>query len=126
MKIKARIVPWSALAVILVISLMAAGCTSSPASNTPPATFSGTENSIVIKNFAFSPAAISIKAGTSVTWINQDGTDHTVVSDPGAPGAFESKNPGNGGSYSFSFSKPGTYTYHCSIHPSMTGTITVT
>jgi plastocyanin len=119
------IVPWSALMVVLILSFMAAGCTSSPAT-TPPATFNGAENSVVIKNFAFSPAIITIKAGASVTWVNQDGTDHTVVSDTGSAVAFESKTLSNGGSYSFTFSKPGTYSYHCSIHPSMTGTITVT
>ncbi len=118
--------PWAALAVVLILSCMAAGCTSSPITGSPPQTFTGTENSVVIKNFAFSPSAITIKAGTSVTWINQDGTDHTVESDPGSAVTFASRNLPDGGSFSFSFSKPGTYTYHCSIHPSMTGTITVT
>jgi plastocyanin len=126
MNIRTSVVPLSALVIVMILSLMAVGCTSPQTSNTPPATFSGTENPIVIKNFAFSPSAITVKAGSSVTWINQDGTDHTVVSDTGSPVAFASQNLPNGGSFSVTFSKPGTYTYHCSIHPSMTGTITVT
>ena len=125
MNFKLRIVPWSALTILLIVSFVAAGCTSTPAT-TPTPTFTGTENAIVIKNFAFSPSAITIKAGASVTWINQDGTNHTVVSDTGSAVTFGSKDLPTGGSFSFTFSKPGTYSYYCSIHPSMTGTITVT
>jgi len=77
---------------------------------------------VTIQNFAFSPATINVKAGTKVTWTNQDSTTHHVVSDTGA---FDSGNLAQGQSYSFTFNKTGSYPYHCSIHPSMTGTIVV-
>lgn len=82
-------------------------------------------NTVTIANFAFSPADISIKAGTQVTWTNNDSTTHTVDETDGQSGpASGMLNPG--ASYSFTFDKPGTYHYHCSIHPEMTGTVTVT
>lgn len=82
-------------------------------------------NTVTIANFAFSPADISVKAGTKVTWTNNDNTAHTVNETDGQSGpASGMVNPG--ASYSFTFDKPGTYHYHCSIHPEMTGTITVT
>lgn len=82
-------------------------------------------NAVTIANFAFSPADISVKAGTKVTWTNNDSTAHTVDETDGQTGpASGMLNPG--ASYSFTFDKPGTYHYHCSIHPEMTGTVTVT
>jgi plastocyanin len=107
---------------------MVAGCTSS---QTPPATAAPTTsaaggNTIVIKNFTFDPSSLTVKSGTVVKWTNQDGTTHTIVSDTGSPVAFSSDSISSGASYSFTFTQPGTYTYHCSIHPSMKGTIIVT
>ena len=78
-----------------------------------------------MKNYAFDPPTLTIKPGTVVTWINQDGPTHTVVSDSGSPVVFSSDPLSNGASYKFTFTQPGTYTYHCSIHPSMKGTIIV-
>jgi plastocyanin len=57
--------------------------------------------------------------------VNQDGASHTVVSDTGSPAAFSSDSLSTGASYRFTFALPGTYPYHCSIHPSMKGTIIV-
>jgi plastocyanin len=107
---------------------MAAGCTSY---QTPPATAAPTisaagGNTVFIKNFAFDPSTLTVKSGTVVTWINQDGASHAIVSDTGSPAAFSSDSLSSGASYSFTFTQPGTYTYHCSIHPSMKGTIIVT
>ena len=109
---------------------MVAGCTSyqTPATTaTPAATPTSTSgvNSITIKNFAFDPSTLTVKTGTVVTWINQDATQHTIVSDTGSPAAFSSAPFSTGASYTFTFTQPGTYTYHCSIHPSMKGTIIV-
>ena len=123
---KPGIVPVSAVILVMVVSLLAAGCTSFPSSASPPVTLSGTENTVIIRNFTFIPSALTIKRGASVTWVGQDDVNHTVVSDTGAPVAFGSRNLSFGGTFSYTFSKPGTYPYHCSIHPSMTGTITVT
>jgi plastocyanin len=82
-------------------------------------------NLVTIKNFAFSPAILTIKTGTTVTWTNQDGAPHQVASDPGTPVAFSSDSLANGASFQFTFTQPGTYAYYCTIHPSMKGTIIV-
>jgi plastocyanin len=77
-------------------------------------------------SFGFSPSSLSIKAGTTVTWTDKTGAPHTVTSDAGDPASFNGSLGGNGATYSFTFTTPGTYNYHCSIHPYMTATITVT
>ncbi|MFA5129997.1 MAG: plastocyanin/azurin family copper-binding protein [Patescibacteria group bacterium] len=76
-----------------------------------------------ISNMAFSPAIVGIKKGTVVKWSNDDSVVHTVTEDNGA---FNSPalNPTDG--FTFTFSEVGTYNYHCSIHPSMKGTVKVT
>jgi plastocyanin len=80
------------------------------------------EDSIVtIDNFTFAPAQLTIKAGTTVTWKNQDDIPHTVVS----AGKFKSKALDTDDSFSFTFTVAGDYTYFCSLHPHMTGTIKV-
>lgn len=81
-------------------------------------------DTVSIKNFAFSPVNISVKAGTKVTWTNNDSATHTVTETDGKTGP-SSGNLTNGDSYSFTFTKPGIYHYDCSIHPNMTGTVTV-
>jgi plastocyanin len=81
-----------------------------------------------IKLFQYQPKAMEVKAGTTVTWINGDDIEHSVTA--GAPGketgAFDSGFFKKGGSYSFTFDKPGTYTYFCKRHNSMKATVTVT
>lgn len=119
----------SACTILLLFACLAAGCTSgtgpAPApGTTPPSADSAT--TIMIKDFSFNPSTISIPQGTTVTWVNGDGMAHTVESDAGAPVAFASPELGNGGSYRQTFTQAGTYAYHCSIHPSMKGTIVVT
>jgi len=128
MHAKSRLMFCLACVILLIVSCIAAGCASSQA---PPATAAPTTsttggNTVVIKNFAFDPSSLTVKSGTVVTWTNQDGAPHTIVSDTGSPVAFSSDSLSSGASYSFMFTQPGTYTYHCSIHPSMKGTIMVT
>jgi plastocyanin len=77
---------------------------------------------VTIVDFAFQPGLISVPAGTTATWTNIGAAPHTVTS---RMGAFDSGTIGSGESFSASFSAPGTYMYHCSIHPNMTGTIQV-
>ncbi len=89
-----------------------------PTTSSPPA--SG--NSVTLANFAFSPATLTVKVGTTVTWTNKDPATHTVTSDTGV---FESGNLAASASYSYVFSKAGTFNYHCSIHPSMKGSVVV-
>jgi plastocyanin len=78
--------------------------------------------SILIKNFDFGPMNITVAPGTTVVWKNLDGEPHTVAS---ADGLFRSQALDQNDSYRFTFDKPGTFRYICSIHPNMKATITV-
>jgi plastocyanin len=75
-----------------------------------------------IDNFSFSPAVLEIKAGTTVTWTNADDIPHTVVSNDQV---FKSKVLDTDQKFSFTFDKPGTYPYFCSLHPKMTAKVVV-
>jgi plastocyanin len=77
---------------------------------------------ITIQNFAFSPNSVTITAGSSVTWTNMDSVTHSATGDNGA---FDTGVFAAGGSATITFDNAGTFTYHCSIHPNMTGTIVV-
>lgn len=77
---------------------------------------------VVAKSFMFAPAALTVKAGSTVTWTNRDQEPHTVASDSGL---FRSGALDTNDSFSFRFDQPGTYHYLCSIHPQMVGTIIV-
>ena len=77
-------------------------------------------------SFAFSPATLTIKAGTTVTWKNNTSVSHTVTSDDGKSFDSGTSNPiAAGATFSFTFTKTGTYAYHCEIHPFMKATIIV-
>ncbi len=91
----------------------------------PPARVAGPTmqaHEITIDNFTFAPATLTVRAGVEVTWVNQDDMPHTVVS---ADKAFASQAMDTGEKFSFTFTKPGTYRYYCSIHPKMTGAVIV-
>lgn len=75
---------------------------------------------IEIKNFTFSPKVLNVKIGEEVTWINNDKSPHQIKSD-----LFTSDIIGSGQSYSFTFNEAGNFDYICSIHPNMSGKITV-
>ena len=77
---------------------------------------------VKIDNFSFGPAMLTVAAGTTVTWTNRDDIPHTVVSDDKV---FKSKVLDTDEKFSFTFTKPGTYGYFCSIHPKMTGKVAV-
>jgi plastocyanin len=99
--------------------------TTVPTTPSPPGFFN-----ITIKEFAFSPASVTVPAGTTVTWTNQDSVPHTIVNDFNplfSQGAmFTSSQLQTGQSFSFTFKDPGTFGYHCGIHTYMKGTVTVT
>jgi len=82
-------------------------------------------NTVAIKNFAFAPAALTVKVGTKVTWTNQDSDAHTVTSQ-GSGGQLNSAAMKTGDTFSYTFTKAGVYNYRCTIHPFMTATVTVT
>lgn len=83
-------------------------------------------NAVTIKNFAFSPATVTVKAGTTVTWTNTDPDAHTVTSKQGSGGPLQSAALGTNDTYSYTFTQPGSYPYFGSIHPFMTATVVVT
>lgn len=70
----------------------------------------------------FIPQTLTVPVNTTVRWKNKDGIAHTVTSDNGS---WDSGNIPAGGTFNFPFTATGIYHYHCSIHPSMTGTIIV-
>jgi plastocyanin len=84
-----------------------------------------TGEAVAIKNFVFSPATLKVKAGTTVTWTNQDTDAHTVTS-AGSGGPLRSAALATHATYRHTFTKPGTYAYLCTIHPFMTATVEVT
>ena len=112
------------LKMLLRAGILAASlCTTShgaPASNAAPTT----EETIQVsaKGFMFSPASITVKAGSTVTWVNMDEEPHTVFSDAGK---FRSSALDTKESFSFKFEKAGTYHYLCTSHPRMLGTVVV-
>jgi plastocyanin len=79
-------------------------------------------DAVSIEGFAFQPDGLEVPTGTEVTWTNGDPEAHTVTA---AGGVFDSGPIDPGGSFSHTFTEAGTYDYICSIHPSMTGTVTV-
>lgn len=81
-------------------------------------------NAVSIYNMAFTPSSLTVKAGTKVTWTNNDGYAHTVTANDGA--TFSSGNVAGGATFSFTPATAGTYTYHCNIHSGMTATLVVT
>lgn len=107
-----------ALTLLAVVGALAAGCGGGKSSS-DGGQASGT--AVTIDNLAFSPATLNVKAGQQVTWTNKQGIAHTVTADAGA---FDHQMP-TGATFSFTFATAGSFPYHCSIHPSMHGTITV-
>jgi plastocyanin len=79
---------------------------------------------VKIDNFTFGPAALTVPVGTTVTWTNKDDIPQNVVSTDD-PKMFKSKVLDTNEKFSFTFSKPGTFTYFCSIHPKMTAKVIV-
>jgi plastocyanin len=77
---------------------------------------------VTIDNFTFEPQRLTVKAGTTVTWVNQDDIPHLVAS---TTKVFKSKALDTDDKFSFTFTTPGVYDYFCSLHPHMTGTIVV-
>lgn len=103
---------------------------SSSSSSTPSSSSSSggsaSGGAVVVKmqNIAFSPKQLTAKVGQTIKWTNDDSVDHNVTATAGA--SFHSSNLGQGGTYETKLTKPGTISYVCTIHPGMTGTITVT
>jgi plastocyanin len=89
------------------------------ASDKQPAT---TGTSVTIDNFTFGPQSVTVPVGATVTWNNHDDIPHTAVS---TDGVFKSKVMDTDEKFSYTFTKAGTYSYYCTIHPKMTGQVLV-
>jgi plastocyanin len=103
----------------MLVAMLAGRQTTQAAVPAAPAT-AGAE--VKIDNFSFTPATITVAAGTQVTWTNRDDIPHTVVTEDKT---VKSKALDTDDKFSATFDKPGTYSYFCSIHPTMKGTVVV-
>ena len=124
----------SAIIVILGIVVIATIFNKPPVTTQTPTANSGQPTSsrdtsgttkVTISDFAFTPSSVTAKVGTAVTWTNKDSVAHTIITDTSTVDGPNSDSVAAGGHYTFTFKKAGTYTYHCSIHPKMTGTVIV-
>ena len=82
----------------------------------------GSTVQVAMKNLKFDPATVTVKVGDTVTWTNEDSAQHDVIADNGE---FKSDLFGKGETFSFTFTKAGTYPYSCTVHAGMTGSVTV-
>ncbi|HEY3296900.1 MAG TPA: plastocyanin/azurin family copper-binding protein [bacterium] len=119
-----------ALAVLVLIFGLAAGCSSNSGNNNNPIGNPGGPgaNEVWMQNTQFNPSSKTVSVGTMITWTNKDGIPHTVTSGaPGSPnGTFDSGNMAGGATFTHTFSQAGTFPYYCRIHGvAMTGSITV-
>ncbi len=105
--------------VMIAMVLLLAG-TPNVTANTQQAASATAE--VKIDNFSFGPGTLTVAVGTTVTWTNRDDIPHTVVS---TDGVFKSKVLDTDEKFSYTFAKPGTFPYFCSIHPKMTGKVVV-
>jgi len=128
MRRKALLISVSVLVLAVGLSAASCGSTGGSAATTEAAggatttAPSGAGAQVVMKNIAFDPASVTINVGETVTWTNEDSVSHTVIGDNGE---FESTTLAKGDTFGFTFGQAGTYAYHCSIHPSMRGTVIV-
>lgn len=103
---------------LIAIVLLFAGSQRLSANDEPAATTA----EVKIDNFSFGPQTLTVPVGSTVTWTNRDDIPHTVVS---TDDVFKSKVRDTDEKFSYTFTKPGTYAYYCSIHPKMTGKVVV-
>ena len=120
---------WSVAALIAIASVMILVGTASQAqhengSGKLVGTAAGTDaaSQVMIDNFVFSPVPLTVKVGTTVTWINHDDIPHTVDS---TQGKFKSAALDTDDKFEFKFTEAGEYPFYCRIHPKMTGKIVV-
>ena len=104
------------VAIALTAAVLAAAATF------PAASVKAADTEVKIDNFTFAPQRTTVKAGTTVTWINGDDIPHTVAS---SSKLFKSRALDTNDKFSFTFTTPGTYEYFCSLHPHMTAAIVV-
>jgi plastocyanin len=107
--------PGMCVVTALAVAALAAGALASEGAQ-------AADTKVQIDQYAFLPQRITVKPGTTVTWTNDDDAPHTIAS---SAKVFKSRPLDTGDKFSFTFTTPGTYAYFCSVHPQMTGTVTV-
>ena len=107
------------LAMPVMIALLLLGASPRVTAADQPAAASA---EVKIDNFSFGPQTVTVPVGATVTWVNHDDIPHTVVS---TDGLFKSKVRDTDETFSYTFTKAGTYPYFCSVHPKMTGKVVV-
>lgn len=110
--------------VLLAIGGQGPGVPSASAADVATAGASAGSATVTIDNFTFGPKILTVKAGTTVTWINRDDIPHTILDKNRK--VFRSKVLDTEGTFSFTFMQPGTYDYFCGLHPHMTARVIVT
>ena len=105
---------------LLVAAVLATGASAAFAGDT--ATVAVNPSTIVIKNFKFGPSTLTIAPGTTVTWVNEDESPHTIA-EKGK--TFRSAALDTNDRFSYTFAQPGEFTYYCTMHPMMVGKIIV-
>ncbi|HWQ89016.1 MAG TPA: cupredoxin domain-containing protein [Desulfitobacteriaceae bacterium] len=109
---------------MLICTLIITSCSSSNSGTNTPSTPDNSQvaqnPAVSIENYSFKPAVLTVSAGTTVVWTNNDSVAHNIKSTD-----FSSKNLAKGETFEFKFDKTGTYSYSCGIHPTMTGQIIV-
>jgi plastocyanin len=112
--------------VAIILGACGSSGTTAPPATSAPAAAGGASAAVDISGFAFAPATVDVAKGTTVTWSNKDGTTHHITSGtpPTGDGKFDGAVAG-GATFRFTFNDVGTFKYFCSIHTTMTGTITV-
>ena len=113
---------WSlGIATVVILIALVAGRSRTFGSATAQQT-SAAETAVKIDNFSFSPVTVTVPVGSTVRWTNHDDVPHNIVNDDKS---IKSKTLDTDENFSYTFTKPGTYSYFCSIHPRMTGKIVV-
>ena len=107
------------MAAMMALGLSACALATDPANNTESKAMAATIN---VDNFSFSPATLTVTAGTTVTWTNHDDIPHNIVE---RDQKFKSKALDTDDSYAHTFAEPGTYEYFCGLHPKMVGKVIV-
>lgn len=106
------------IGIVVLVALALVGCGSGKSAQAPVAV--AEKNTVIIQDFKFSPAEITIQKGETITWINQDSAAHTVTGKNINSGSLT-----KGQSFKQTFNEAGVFDYNCTPHPSMTGKIIV-
>ena len=109
-------------AVVALCGLWSCSSSTSPYGSNSAGNTTSTPNTVVMASMSFGPLSLTVAKGTTVTWRNDDGVAHTATSDSGD---WDTGNIPPGGSKSVTFSTAGSFNYHCTVHPMMTGKIVV-